>query len=181
MISFAEPRRQNLDLATPLLGAIAHPIEVDKEVVSGTPPSLDAFAISVAATVTLMFVTVLLVAGSLALEREENAFPRLTRGLVAHGALLGEKVGWAWSLSIVVTLLMLAGLSLFVHIDWGRFPLIVRGDRRRRRRLRRIRCCDRRCGARGPGQLAARVHDLAADRLRLPGRVRHRRAPACST
>ena len=37
------------------------------------------FAISVAATVTLMFVTVLLVAGALALEREENAFSRLTR------------------------------------------------------------------------------------------------------
>ena len=39
-----------------------------------------------------MFVTVLLVAGSLALEREENAYPRLTRGLISPGALLGEKV-----------------------------------------------------------------------------------------
>ena len=39
-----------------------------------------------------MFVTVLLVAGSLALEREENAFARLTRGLVGRAALLGEKV-----------------------------------------------------------------------------------------
>ena len=56
------------------------------------PPSLDTFAIAVAATITLMFVTVLLVAGSLALEREENAFARLTRGLVAKSALLGEKV-----------------------------------------------------------------------------------------
>ena len=41
---------------------------------------------------TLMFVTVLLVAGSLALEREENAFARLTRGLVSKWALLGEKI-----------------------------------------------------------------------------------------
>ena len=39
-----------------------------------------------------MFVTVLLVAGSLALEREENAFARLTRGLVSKTALLGEKI-----------------------------------------------------------------------------------------
>ena len=70
-----------------------------------------------------MFVTVLLVAGSLALEREENAFPRLTRGLVGRTALLVEKVGLGVALSIVVTLLMLAGLSLFVDIDWGRFPL----------------------------------------------------------
>ena len=125
VITFARLARQNLDLATPLLTSIAHPIEVEKDVVSGSPPSLDAFAIAVAATVTLMFVTVLLVAGSLALEREENAFARLTRGLVRKWALLGEKVTLGIVLSIVVTLVMLAGLSLFVHIDWRRFPLIL--------------------------------------------------------
>jgi ABC-type transport system involved in cytochrome c biogenesis permease component len=125
VITFARLARQNLDLANPLLSSIANPIAVDKEVVSGSPPSLDAFAIAVAATVTLMFVTVLLVAGSLALEREENAFARLTRGLVGKSALLAEKVGLGVALSIAVTLVMLAGLSLFVHIDWGRFPLIL--------------------------------------------------------
>jgi hypothetical protein len=125
VIRFSRLARQNLDLATPLLSSIAHPIDVKKEVVSGSPPSLDVFAISVAATVTLMFVTVLLVAGSLALEREENAFTRLTRGLVGRTALLGEKVVLGISVSIVVTLLMLAGLSLFVHIEWGRFPLFL--------------------------------------------------------
>jgi ABC-type transport system involved in cytochrome c biogenesis permease component len=125
VITFSRLARQNLDLANPLLSSIAHPIEVKKEVVSGSPPSLDAFAIAVAATVTLMFATVLLVAGSLALEREENAFTRLTRGLVSKWSLLTEKVALGIALSIVVTLLMLAGLSLFVHIDWGRFPLIL--------------------------------------------------------
>jgi ABC-type transport system involved in cytochrome c biogenesis permease component len=125
VITFARLARQNLDLAKPLLSSIAHPIAVNKEVVSGSPPSLDSFAIAVAATVTLMFVTVLLVAGSLALEREENAFARLTRGLVGKWALLVEKVALGVALSILVTVLMLAGLSLFVHIDWGRFGLIV--------------------------------------------------------
>jgi ABC-type transport system involved in cytochrome c biogenesis permease component len=125
VITFARLARQNLNLANPLLASIANPIDVKKEVVSGSPPSLDAFAIAVAATVTLMFVTVLLVAGSLALEREENAFARLTRGLVSKWALLGEKVALGVALSILVTLVMLAGLSLFVHIDWGRFPLIL--------------------------------------------------------
>ncbi|MFL5893443.1 MAG: ABC transporter permease [Solirubrobacterales bacterium] len=125
VITFARLARENLDLAKPLLSSIAHPIEVNKEVVSGSPPSLDAFAIAVAATVTLMFATVLLVAGSLALEREENAFTRLTRGLVSKWALLAEKIALGIALSIVVTLLMLAGLSLFVDIDWGRFPLIL--------------------------------------------------------
>jgi ABC-type multidrug transport system permease subunit len=125
VIRFAHLARQNLALAKPLLSSIAHPIEVDKEIVSGSPPSLDTFAISVAATVTLMFVTVLLVAGSLALEREENAFARLTRGLVSPTGLLGEKILLGIAASLVVTLLMLAGLEAFVSIDWGRFPLIL--------------------------------------------------------
>jgi ABC-2 type transport system permease protein len=78
-----------------------------------------------------MFVTVLLVAGSLALEREENAFARLTRGLVSKTALLGEKVLLGVVIALAVTLLMLAGLGLFVDLDWGRFalwlPAIVAG------------------------------------------------------
>ena len=125
VITFARLARQNLNLAKPLLASIAHPIAVNKEVVSGSPPSLDAFAIAVAATVTLMFVTVLLVAGSLALEREENTFARLTRGLVAKWTLLAEKLILGVAVSLAVTLLMLAGLSLFVHIDWARIGLIV--------------------------------------------------------
>ena len=125
VIRFADLAAENLDFALPLLGAVASPITVDKQVVAGDAPSLDAFAISVAATVTLMFVTVLLVAGSLALEREENAYPRLTRGLVSPSGLLGEKVLLGIVASVAVTLLMLAGLSLFVSIEWGRIGLIA--------------------------------------------------------
>ncbi|HSJ17578.1 MAG TPA: ABC transporter permease [Solirubrobacterales bacterium] len=125
VIRFAELARENLDVALPLLGAVAQPIEVDKQIVSGDSPSLDAFAISVAATVTLMFVTMLLVAGSLALEREENAFARLTRGLVGRTELLIEKLLLGVACSLVVTLVMLAGLELFVSLDWGRFPLWI--------------------------------------------------------
>ena len=125
VLRFASLARRNLDLAKPLLGSIAHPIVVHTSVVSGSPPSLDAFAIAVAATLTLMFVTVLLVAGSLALEREENAFGRLTRGLVGRTALLAEKVVLGVVASLAVTLLMLAGLSLFVSIDWSRALAII--------------------------------------------------------
>ncbi len=125
VIRFARLAGQNLDQAQPLLASIAHPIEVQKEVVAGSPPSLDSFAIAVAATVTLMFVTVLLVAGALALEWEENAYSRLVRGLVRRTWLLAEKVLLGIALSLGVTLLMLAGLSLFVHIEWSRLPAIV--------------------------------------------------------
>ena len=125
VIEFAGLARENLDFAIPILGAIAEPIQVDKELVSGSSPGLDNFAISVAATITLMFVTVLLVAGSLALEREENTYPRLVRSLVSRGALLVEKILLGVAVALVVTLLMLAGLALFVSLDWSRFPLWI--------------------------------------------------------
>ena len=121
--SFARQARDNLDVAGPLIDRIAQPIQVDKQVVSGASPPLEIFAIAVAATLTLAFVTVLLVAGSLALEREENAFPRLTRGLVSPLGLLGEKVLLGVGVGLAVTLLMLAGLQVFVPLDWGRFGL----------------------------------------------------------
>ena len=121
--SFAGQARDNLDVAGPLIDRLAQPIEVRKEVVNGSSPPLEIFAIAVAATLTLAFVTVLLVAGSLALEREENAFPRLTRGLISPLALLGEKVLLGLAVGLVVTLLMLAGMQLFVPLQWGRFGL----------------------------------------------------------
>ena len=122
---FARLARENLGFALPLLGAVAQPIEVEKVVVAGETAELDAFAIAVAVTVTLMFVTVLLVAGSLALEREENAFGRITRGLIGPTGLLAEKVALGMLASLVVTLLTLLALSPFVAIAWERLPLIV--------------------------------------------------------
>jgi ABC-2 type transport system permease protein len=122
-IRFASLSRDNLDLAEPLIDRLAQPVVVDKQVVSGPTPPLDAFAVGVAATLTLTFVTLLLVAGSLALEREENAFPRLTRGLVSPTALLVEKAGLGIAVGLAVTLLMLAGVQLFVPLDWGRLGL----------------------------------------------------------
>ncbi|HEX5374915.1 MAG TPA: ABC transporter permease [Solirubrobacterales bacterium] len=123
VIRFTRLARNNLATGAPLLSRLAQPIAVDKEVVDGSSPPLESFAIAVAATFTLAFVVVLLVAGSLALEREENAFPRLTRGLVSDSALLTEKVALGIVVGLAVTLLMLAGLALFVPLHWSRFGL----------------------------------------------------------
>jgi hypothetical protein len=123
VIEFANEAGENLDIAGPLINRLAQPIEVHKVPVGGSSPPLETFAIAIAATLTLAFVTVLLVAGSLALEREENAFPRLTRGLVSSEALLAEKVLLGVAVGLVVTILMLAGLQIFVPLEWGRFAL----------------------------------------------------------
>jgi len=123
VIRFTTLARNNLGTAGPLLDRLTQPIAVDKQVVSASTPPLEVFAIAVAATFTLAFVTVLLVAGSLALEREENAFPRLTRGLVSPAGLLTEKVVLGVAVGLVVTLLMLAGLAFFVPLHWSRIGL----------------------------------------------------------
>ncbi len=175
MIRFATLARDNLDVAAPLIARLAQPIVVDKQTVSAPTPPLEIFAIAAAATLTMTFVTLLLVAGSLALEREENTFPRLTRGLVSRSALLGEKVGLGIAAGLAVTLLMLAGVQIFVPLDWSRFGLWLvailasgggagggRGGARRR-------------GARRPRRLAARLHGLAADRPALAGPLRRGR------
>jgi ABC-2 type transport system permease protein len=123
VLRFTTLSRDNLDVAAPLIDRLAQPIAVDKQSVSAPTPPLDLFAVAVAATLTLTFVTLLLVAGSLALEREENTFPRLTAGLVSRSALLGEKVVLGMTIGLLVTLLMLAGVELFVGLEWSRFGL----------------------------------------------------------
>jgi ABC-2 type transport system permease protein len=125
VIQFASIARQNLNLAGPLLESVGSPIQVDAKIVGGGSTPLGAFAAAVAVAVTLMLVTVLLAAGSLALEREENAFRRLVRGLVTQTQLLVEKVGLAALCSVLVGLVLLAGLALFVNLPWGRFHLWV--------------------------------------------------------
>jgi ABC-2 type transport system permease protein len=123
VIRFATLARDNLDVAAPLISRLAQPIVVDKKSVSAPTPPLEIFAIAAAAALTMTFVTLLLVAGSLALEREENTFARLTRGLVSRSALLTEKVGLGVAAGLIVTLLMLAGVQIFVPLDWSRFGL----------------------------------------------------------
>ena len=73
-----------------------------------------------------MFVTLLLAAGMLALEREEHAFGRLVRGLVTRPGPAGRegrrspRCARRSSRS-----LMLAGLAIFVGLDWSRAPLWI--------------------------------------------------------
>ena len=122
---FAQLAADNLDLSEPILGSIANPVHVKQTVINGKKTPLDAFAVAVAVTVSLMFVTLLLAAGMLALEREEHAFGRLVRGLVSRVGLIVEKIGLAAICSVAVTLVMICGLALFVDLEWSRSPLWV--------------------------------------------------------
>lgn len=122
---FAKLAVDNLDLAQPVLSTVGSPVQVKKTVVEGKAVPLDQFAVAVAVTISLLFVTVLLASGMLALEREEHAFTRLVRGLVSRTGLVVEKVGLSALCAFAVTLAMLCGIGLFVSLDWGRFGLWV--------------------------------------------------------
>ena len=120
---FAHLALANTGRATEVLNTVQKPVEVKQTVLSGRRTPLDTFAVAVAVTVSLMFVCVLLASGLLALEREENTFARLARGLVPGGWVLAEKVILAAACSFAVTLAMLLGVSFFVPLDMGRFGL----------------------------------------------------------
>jgi ABC-2 type transport system permease protein len=119
---FARLAADNLDVSKPILATIGSPVRVRQTNVSGSTTTLSGFFAAVAVTVSLMFVTLLLAAGMLALEREEHAFGRLVRGLVSRTALLGEKIGLAALCSFAVCLLLLCGLAAFAGLDWARAP-----------------------------------------------------------
>ena len=101
VIDFAQIAIDNLGLSDKVLAAVGQPLAVKRTVIAGHRTPLDAFAVAVSVTVSLMFVTVLLASGMLALEREEHAFGRLVRGLVSRLGLLGEKVALAAACAFV--------------------------------------------------------------------------------
>jgi ABC-type multidrug transport system permease subunit len=124
---FAQLAIQNLKVSDQVLSTVSNPVRVKRVALKGKRVPLDAFAVAVSVTVSLMFVTILLAAGMLALEREENAFLRLVRGLVSRLGLVLEKVLLAALCGLPVAVLMMAGISPFVSLDWGHFPLWLVG------------------------------------------------------
>ncbi len=125
VISFADLAIQGLSFASPALGTIGTPLAVHQTQLAGRTTPTDAYAAAIGVIVSLMFVGVLLASGLLALERSENVYARLVRGLVSPGRLLAEKIALSAACATLVTLVMAAFVSLFVFLDWARLPLWV--------------------------------------------------------
>lgn len=121
--AFAKIAVDNLGSSKLVIGAVAAPIVVHATTIDGHRTPLDYYAVAVAVAATLLFVCVLLASGVVALEREENTFERLRRGLVPVSALLAEKALLAALLGTLLAFAMLAGIAIFVALDWGRAVL----------------------------------------------------------
>lgn len=121
--AFAGQALIGLQFATPALRSVSQPLQARQTVLSGSRTPLDAYAVALAVAVSLLFIAVLLASGVLALEREEQAYGRLVRGLVSREGLLAEKIGLAAACSALAALLMLCGIGALTGVDWGRFGL----------------------------------------------------------
>jgi ABC-2 type transport system permease protein len=125
VVAFADLAIQGLSFSSPVLGSIGNPLTIVTTQLAGRTTPTDAYAVAIAVVLSSMLLTLLLASGLLAVERTENAYSRLIRGLITPGRLLSEKVVLAAACAGVVSLLMAAFVSLFVHIEWSRFELWV--------------------------------------------------------
>lgn len=125
VVDFAGLAIQGLAFANPVLGSIGTPLTVQQTQLSGRTTPADSYAATIAVVVSLMLVALVLAASLLAVERSENTYSRLVRGLVRPEGLLGEKVVLSALGAGLLALVMAALVSTFVHLDWGRFELWV--------------------------------------------------------
>jgi ABC-type Na+ efflux pump permease subunit len=120
LAEFTEFAAKNLGVSQQVLSTVSQPIKVHTTLLQGRRTPLDAYAVVVAVSISLMFVCVLLAAGGIALEREEHTLPRLVRGLLSRELLIAEKLLLAAGCALVVAFAMLAGIGAFVGLEWSR-------------------------------------------------------------
>src|SRR5919201_1361869 len=116
------------------LHATANPIELVRAPERGRTWALSAEVQAYALALTISFLTLVLAAGSLAAERDENVIGRLARGLVTFGQLVWAKMALAALVAVVLGLAIALSFGVIVEIGnvtggepWGRLPLLVAG------------------------------------------------------
>ena len=116
------------------LRATANPIELRQEERGGRTWLLSAQVQGYALALAVAFVTVLLGAGALVAEREENVLGRLARGLAGLGQLVVEKVTFVALVGTAMGLVLAVVFGIIVELGdvsggepWLRLPLLLVG------------------------------------------------------
>jgi ABC-type multidrug transport system permease subunit len=125
VVGFADLAIAGLGFARPVLGSIGSPLTVQETQLAGRTTPTATYAAAIAVIISLQFVAMLLAAGMLALERSENTYPRLMRGSLTPARLLVEKIALAAGCALLVALVLAAGVSLFVGLEWSRIALWI--------------------------------------------------------
>ena len=131
---FIHDARLALALTDNAIRATAAPIVLDEEQGRGRTSVLSAQVQAYGLAITITFLGLLLAAGALAAERDENVIGRLVRGLVGLGRLLAAKVALAATVAIALGLAIMLGFGIAVEAGgvaggqpWQRLPLVLVG------------------------------------------------------
>jgi hypothetical protein len=130
VIAFAGQASAALGLAHQALAATAHPVRLVKRSTSGRSYLLGSQVQSYGLGISLAFVTLLLGAAVLTLERDENVLARLLRSGARPALLLAEKVALCAIVGCVLGLLLAVGFGVAAEISssgaaWARMPLLL--------------------------------------------------------
>ena len=116
------------------LRSTAHPIELVRAPTRGRTWVLSAEVQAYALGLTITFLALMLAAGSLAAERDENVIGRLARGLIGLGHLIWAKVALAAGVALVLGLAIAVAFGVIIEIGgvtggepWSRLPLLLVG------------------------------------------------------
>jgi ABC-2 type transport system permease protein len=127
-VQMSEGAKRGADFAGDLLQRVGQPIKMENKPV-GTNSTLSSLAVAVAVAVSAMFVALLLGAGMLAYESEDQMLTRLLRGLAGVKTIVVEKTVLAGLCALVVGTVMVAAFGFFVDIRWERvwawWPAII--------------------------------------------------------
>jgi hypothetical protein len=131
---FVHDARLALALTDNAIRATASPIVLDEEKGRGRTSALSAQVQAYGLAITISFLGLLLAAGALAAERDENVIGRLMRGLVGLGRLVAAKVALAVVVGLGLGLAILLGFGIAVEAGnvaggepWQRVPLVLLG------------------------------------------------------
>jgi ABC-2 type transport system permease protein len=132
--TFVDEALLALQQASDSLHATANPIELDTDREAGRTWLLSAQLQSYALALTLAFVCILLAAGAIASERDENVIGRLARGLVRLVQVVAAKVALAGIVALGVGLalaLVFGAAAEVARVEggepWERLPLLAVG------------------------------------------------------
>jgi len=117
-----------------LLASTANPIGLERVREDSRSSLLSAQVQAYALALTITFLGLLLAAGAIASERDENAIGRLVRGLVSLGELVWAKVALASLVALALGLAIAAVFGAIVEAGgvvggepWARLPLLAGG------------------------------------------------------
>ena len=117
-----------------LLAATANPIGLERAREHSRSSLLSAQVQAYALALTITFLALLLAAGAIASERDENAIGRLARGLASMGEIVWAKVALAAVVAVALGLAIALVFGVIVQVGgvvggepWARLPLLVVG------------------------------------------------------